>query len=143
VSAFEFTARKNRWANVEGNKILLSNHRKYLTGNRSEDAFISRIRIRAHETHTRLMKTPPQRAQPLYDGCGRVLTIKHLLVECTRYDGHRVRLLRVPTCPCPVRMELKTSKCPYIPQKPVFRTNCPFFSSQKTIIIVKSIIKTF
>jgi hypothetical protein len=22
-----------------------------------------------------------------------MLTIKHLLVECTRYDGHRVRLL--------------------------------------------------
>jgi hypothetical protein len=40
------------------------------------------------------MKTPPQRVQPLCEGCGRVLRIKHLLVECTRYDGHRVRLLR-------------------------------------------------
>jgi ribonuclease HI len=55
VSEYEFTARKNRWANVEDNKmkehkILLSKDRTYLTGNRAEDVFISRIRI----GHTRL-----------------------------------------------------------------------------------------
>jgi hypothetical protein len=27
------------------------------------------------------------------ESCGRILTIKYILVECTRYDGHRVRLL--------------------------------------------------
>jgi hypothetical protein len=61
-----------------------------LTGKRLEDVFISRIRI----VHTRLtpgylMKTLPERVQPLCEGCGRM----NLLVECTRYDGHRVRLL--------------------------------------------------
>jgi hypothetical protein len=99
VSEFEFTARKNRWANVEDNKmkehkILLSKNRTYLTRKRSEDVFITRIRIgRTKLTHGYLMKSPPERVQPLCESCGRVLTIKHLLVKCTRYDGHRVRLL--------------------------------------------------
>jgi hypothetical protein len=39
------------------------------------------------------MKPPPERVQPLCESCGRMLTIKHLLVECIRHDGHRVWLL--------------------------------------------------
>jgi hypothetical protein len=39
------------------------------------------------------MNPPPERVQPLRESCGRMLTIKNILVECTRYDGHRVRLL--------------------------------------------------
>jgi hypothetical protein len=82
VSEFEFTARKNRWANVKDNKmkehkILMSKDRTYLIGNRAED----------------LMRPPPERVQPLCESCGPMLTIKHLLVECTIYDEHRVRLL--------------------------------------------------
>jgi hypothetical protein len=52
VSEFEFTTRKNRWANVADNKmkehkILLSKDiRTNLTGDRAEDVFISRIWIR-------------------------------------------------------------------------------------------------
>jgi hypothetical protein len=94
VSEFEFTARKNRWDNVEDNKmkenkILLSKDRTYLTGNRSEDVFISKIRIgHTRLTHGYLMKAPPERVQHLCEGCGQM----NLLVECTRYDGHRVRL---------------------------------------------------
>jgi hypothetical protein len=99
ISEFESTARKNRKANVEANKmkehkILLSKDRTYLTENRADDVFISRIRIgHTRFTHGYLMKPPPERVQPLCESCGRMLTIKHLLVECTRYDGHRVRLL--------------------------------------------------
>jgi hypothetical protein len=106
VSEFEFNARKNRWANNEDNKmkehkILQSKDRTYLTGKRSEDVFISRIRIgHTRFTHGYLMKAP-ERVQPLCESCERVLTIKHLLVECTRYDGHILRLLGDHgTAPC-------------------------------------------
>jgi hypothetical protein len=56
---------------MKEHKILVSTDRTYLNGNRSEDVFISRIR----------MKPPPEGVQPLCESCGRILTIKHLLVE--------------------------------------------------------------
>jgi hypothetical protein len=73
VSEFEFTARKNTRANVEDNKmkehnILMNKNRTNLTGNRSYDAFLSRIRIvHTRLTHGYLMKTPPEREQPFCD----------------------------------------------------------------------------
>jgi hypothetical protein len=90
---------KNRRANVEDNKmkehkILLSRDRTYLTGSRAEVVFIFRIRIgHTRLTHGYLTRPPPERVQSLCERCRRMLTIKYLFVECTRYDGHRVRLL--------------------------------------------------
>jgi hypothetical protein len=60
----------------------------------SEDVFISRVRLgHTRLTHSYLMKPLPEQVQPLCESCGRMLTIKHLLVECIRDDGHRVWLL--------------------------------------------------
>jgi hypothetical protein len=81
VSEFEFNARKNSWGNVKDNKmkehkILLSKDRTYLTGNRAEDVFISRIRTgHTSLTHGYLMRPLPEQVQPLCESCGRMLTI--------------------------------------------------------------------
>jgi hypothetical protein len=51
---------------MKENKILLSKDRTYLTVNRAEDVFISRIRIgHTRLTHGYQMKPPPERVQPL------------------------------------------------------------------------------
>jgi hypothetical protein len=88
VSEVGFTARKNRWTNVEDNKMkehknLPSKDRSNLTGKRSENVFISRKRI-GHTRFTQgyLMK----RVQSFCESCGRLLTIKHLLVECRMHQ---------------------------------------------------------
>jgi hypothetical protein len=79
---------------MKEHKILLSKDKIYLTGNRSEDVFISKIRIGLTRlAHGYMMKLPPERVQSLCESCKRMLTIKHLLVECTRYDGYRFRLV--------------------------------------------------
>jgi hypothetical protein len=72
---------------MKEHKILPSKDRLYLTGNTAEDVFISRIRI----GHTRLSDEATSSTSATF--VRKLWAIKHLLVDCTRYDGHRVRLL--------------------------------------------------
>jgi len=98
IKVFEDKERNKRWRSVEENKLKefkenVNGNRKYFTGKRAEDVFISRIRIgHTRLTHSYLMKKPSE--LPLCSQCGEFLTIRHIIIECNQYNAIRIKVLK-------------------------------------------------
>jgi hypothetical protein len=64
--------------------------RDYLTGRRAEDVLASRVGIgHSRLIHGYLMVPTVEKVEPVYQHCGRGLTMRHVLVECDGYEAHR------------------------------------------------------
>jgi hypothetical protein len=78
-------------------KLRLTVTKYYLTGKRKEDVFISRIRIgHSRLTHGYLMKPRAEQELPRCGKCNQILTIKHILIECSEYEQKRCELWSSP-----------------------------------------------
>ena len=88
------------WDSETTNKLheiepIIQNIRPLRGRNRREDIVLCRIRIgHTHLTHSYLLR---KEAAPLCPSCNRIISVKHIFLECQAYYPERMRLLNNPS----------------------------------------------